>query len=478
MKVTVNLNLPKMFNSFEVRYHTFEKVSYDKYLIASVVKNSESKNEALQFIDDLTGKGSLNNHFKKIYEEITYLPEEELMKVLKYSEYPVQRIDKYKYIYIPLLDVSIFNHKVIQGNIANDEMFTRLLVNKNGTYIESIYHQSDPVTNKDIYEVLLEEEYIKILIEDVYCEINDNDFQRIVYKESMDLSLYNGETYTNLKNSGWFQLTNSTLNNILNAQDYYYENGNHFGIYNNYVRESKIGYSWGLYWINESTFYYDSPKNNEICEKVAHVLLESGRINEFKTKSMINIINNTNRDLQQRLINYILQRKNSKELALIAFILIDKGYEKGWDLEVTNTLYRFKESDKHLVALYKVNAYMNYTIEEILKIYKYNKKILNDTDLKKVHEYENSILQIRDSIKIKIGDIMSSTTREDIKSMKLNENNIKLKKMINEKIAHNKKDIQKMDLEQLKQYAETVDQMHKLYLKVNHELQNSKENEN
>jgi hypothetical protein len=61
---------------------------------------------------------------------------------------------------------------------------------------------------------------------------------------------------------------------------------------------------------------------------------------------------------------------------------------------------------------------------------------------------------------------MSSGIREQIKDFDLTSDTKKLRKLINDNGAHNKKNIQKMDLNQLIQYSKTIDAMYDLYLKV------------
>ena len=64
MKVKVRLYLPKSNNKLTLRYNTYEKVSYDKYFIASLINNIENRFQVYDLIDQVTGKGSLNTHFK------------------------------------------------------------------------------------------------------------------------------------------------------------------------------------------------------------------------------------------------------------------------------------------------------------------------------------------------------------------------------------------------------------------------------
>jgi hypothetical protein len=466
MKVTVSLNLPKAYNKLEVRYNTFDKVAYDQYFIASLVRHSKSEDKAFLLIDELTGKGSLNQHFKKIYQEINKLSNDEFDSILKDSLYPVQKIDNFRYMYIPSLDISVFDKNIMQGNLKNDEFFPKQLVGENGTYVAHTYMENDPTTKQDIYEVNLEENKTEIRIHDQFCSIDPSLFQKIVNKEELDLNQYKGIIHQNIEGNNWFQLNKSSYNNIINSTDYYYENGNHFGIFNNFVRESHIAYIWGIYWVKEKSHYYNDISSKDICENAVNKLLETGRINEFKTKSLLAMLNNIDRNLQQEVINYVLKRKDSKELASVAFILIDKGYEKGWNEEAFKALYKFNDSNKQLTKLYEINSEFTYSLEDLLAIDRFNKTKLIDKHKKIVDEHYSKCEDIRKDISRKIGDVMSSGIREQIKDFDLTSDTKKLRKLINDNGAHNKKNIQKMDLNQLIQYSKTIDAMYDLYLKV------------
>jgi len=480
MKATVNLNLLKSNNKLEVRYNTFEKVSYDRYFVASLISSlideDKPEEDAMELIDELTGKGSLNYHFKKIYEEMIKLTSDEINGILEKSLYPIQKIERAYYQYIELLDVSIIANMVIKGNLANDNLFPRQLIGEKDTYIAHTYIEEEPQAKQNLYEVNLSDNLVEIKINNEFCKIDTIKFQSIVVREEFDLSLYEGVINKDIKGNNWIQLNASSFNNITNSKDYYYDKGNHIGIYNKYAKESKIGNNWGLYWIKENTYYYNQPSNAKVCEKVAKVLLESGRINEFKTKSLLNILNNINRDLQQEIINYILQRKDSKELAQIAYILIDKGYEKGWNSEVILSLYKFKENTKQLLTLYKINKNLTYNIDDLLGIYRIDKTILLEVHRKQIDDYNNDCQSIKKGMEAKIGEISLSGIRENYGRMPINDDLKKFRKYMNTIFAHFKNNVKDKNLNELKQFEVKVNDFYELYKKVEVLWENYKNN--
>jgi len=467
MKVKVRINLPKANNTLMLRYNTFAKAPYDKYFIASLIKNFKDQSSAFDLIDEMTGKGSLNEHYKTLYDEIKNLTESEIEVILKNSLYPIQKNVQYRYIYIPMLDISKFEGRIYKGNIARDDLFPRSFVEEGGTYVTHNFSEQDPEDKIDTYIANLTNEKIEIIVDNEPFAISQEDFQKIIVREDIDLGGYEGSISGNIEGNDWIQLSKLSLNNILAAKDYYLENGDHMAIYLDFVKMSSIAYSWGIHWLKEKTFKYDNPENQKICETVVNILMESGRINEFKTKSILDILKNINRDKQQEIINFILKRKDSKELTMVAFKLIEKGYEKGWNEETFKALYKFRENIKQLLYLYSIDKEFAYSIEDLLEIYKFDKTALIEKHKIQVNNYYNDCNRIKDSISKMAGEIINSAIRENIGKMQMGDNEKKFKNFINKYMAHNKMDIEDKNLNQLKQLLEKYSEGYELYKIVN-----------
>lgn len=471
MLVNIRLNLPKVSNKLTIRYNTFEKVSYDRYFVASLLSETRDKRKAEKLIDELTGKGSLNFHFKKLYEEVKELTKDQIESILKDSLYPIQKIEEHRYLLIPLLNLSIYNRQVIIGNLSDNKLFPQSIVPEGGTYLTHSYDFGEPKVKPDMYTVDLSDETIEIQVNDKFYQINQSDFQSIVTREDFDLNNYQGTIYNSIKGSGWNQLTKSTINNILDTKDFYYEQGDHFGIYNDNVKRTSIAYAWGIYWFKEIIYKYQSSTNRDIFERAARVLMHTGRINEIKTKTLLDILRNTNRDLQQEIINYVLSKKDVKELALNGLFLIDKGYEKGWNEHAVNSFYKFYETSNQLLLIYKVNNNLEFKIDEILNINRLDLTILTEKHKNDLDSYNKDIEQITLNINQKLGELMSSGIRENVGKMPIDENSRKLRKFLND-IAHYKKDIKNKNLNELKQYEETVNKNYDIYLIVKKRWEN------
>ena len=94
IRAKVALSLPNDFYKIILKYDTFEKATYDSYLVASIVKITKTEKEAFKYIDEITGNGSLNPHFKKMYKEISQLSDEQVQNILNDSLFPITIVDK------------------------------------------------------------------------------------------------------------------------------------------------------------------------------------------------------------------------------------------------------------------------------------------------------------------------------------------------------------------------------------------------
>lgn len=466
MIVTVRLNLPKIDYKVLLHYNTFEKVSYDRYLIASFILNSKNMSLIENYIDTITGNGSLNDHFKKLYSEMLNLSKTELESIITNSMYPIQKIDNLSYEYIPLLNTSVYSGMNHFGDLKNDAFFPKYLVPKEGTYIKHEIKDGVIINRTNTYKVKLDNDKIHILINAEFIETTETVFKSIMEKEELDLTSYKGNIQNSFIGDDWMQLTKLNWNNICNEEDFFYYNGDHYSIYNDYVKKTELASVWGIHWIKEKKFNYSDSNSREICQYVAKTLMDTGRINEFKIKSLLEILKNIKRDQQQEIINNVLSNKDSKDLALLGLLLIEKGYEKGWNDRAFGTMFRFKENAKHLMNLYRVNQSFPYSIEDLISINNSDKLLLSDHHQSILKEYYNDIHRIANSINLMVGEIVNSGIRENIGKMPINEDTKKLRKFLNKNIAHVNNDIKNKTLIQLRDYEAMILNNYELYRRV------------
>jgi hypothetical protein len=143
LQVSLKLKLSKQIKKIKVKYNTFEKATYDEYLMASLAlrsfesipktsaigrlfdslggfkKQDERDQLVFEYIEDITGEGSLNAHFKNIYNRLKSFSKEQLNKIMESSMIPTLKIDeKKRYEYYPQLNISIFERKIYQGDLG------------------------------------------------------------------------------------------------------------------------------------------------------------------------------------------------------------------------------------------------------------------------------------------------------------------------------------------------------------------------
>ena len=158
VQINLKLNLRKIKYIIKVSYNTFEKATYDQYLMASLALRSKDERSAYQYIDDITGSGSLNAHFKQLYDKAHKLDENQLKNIMGNSMYPMRKIDKNNsYDYYPELNVSVFNNKLYEGDFGKyEDLIQRLYIQEE--VIESELIEKRNNANPEPYSVKFEDD--------------------------------------------------------------------------------------------------------------------------------------------------------------------------------------------------------------------------------------------------------------------------------------------------------------------------------
>jgi hypothetical protein len=307
-------------------YNTYEKASFDQFLAASMAKNTRSENVANKYIDDITGDGSLNSHFKKMYQEVKNLEESKLDKILSDSLYPILKIDSSnKYIFYPDLNISTMNDIVYNGNISEDKMLPRLLVPE-GEFYDSNIELGKEVNTSDTYTINIQDDQIKIqLTSKITKDVDVSLFSSIIDVQVKDITEYKGVIHNDVEGTNWNIMSSSKLNDVTTDSNLtFIYNGDHFQVANTYLKRTKIAQIYGIYIYKDNIFPYEK-NNRKYCDLTMKHLLNSGEINTFKVKKMIPIIESLNYEDMQVYVNYLLDIKDSKEISEMGFDLINKG---------------------------------------------------------------------------------------------------------------------------------------------------------
>ena len=464
VQINLKLSLRKIKNIIEVSYNTFEKATYDQYLIASLTLRSKDKLSAYQYIDDITGSGSLNAHFKRLYDKAHKLDENQLKNIMGNSMYPMLKIDKNNsYDYYPELNVSVFNNKLYEGDFGKyEDLIQRLYIQEEVIESELIEKRND--ANPEPYSVKFEGDKILVKIAEEWVNLPTEIFQEIFVNDLTSIKKVKSEIHNVADGSGWYALTNAVINNMYSSNNYFYDNGDHCLIRNDDVRKTIISQLAGFYIYKEEIIPY--ARNKDLCEKVLNLLLENKSINEFKTRSIITLLTYSDDLIAQSVINYILARKDSKELALMGIKLLVRGIEKNWENEALKSFMTYADSSKYSL-IYKANPRL---VKDIQMLSMINPDFLTPTHKKKVEEYKQNRQAIIDSIQNMVGEIATSGMREKTKQLKSTDKTKRFHKLIQRYDAHSKIDYNQATLKDLEKYSKEITELYDLMKELQNEI--------
>ncbi|MGP1413959.1 MAG: hypothetical protein ACTTID_02410 [Bacillales bacterium] len=453
----VRLNLPKTLYKLTLKYNTFEKATYDSYIIACLVANTKKEEQAYKYIDEITGKGSLNSHFKKLYDSISKFTKDQINDILVNSLFPITVINKeHCFEYYQIFDVTKMGNKVYEGNlIDNLEDIRKIIlpVDKDIKFVSLDYIQEDGELKRDNYNAIFSKEGIKVdLLDGKYCSISKEDFST-VYKNDIDtLDGYLGSIGETISDGNWNVLSKEIINTFKNERYKFNDSkGRHCVLTNDFIKTYEIIKVFDLYFYKRNKFMFD--KNSKaLCEDAVEYLFSSKNINEYKTKYLINLLSYVDDKIKQQVVQYILDRKDSKEISQLGLSLIKSGLEKGWEKDILISIKK-QISSSDLQYLYRLNKDLGFEVEDLLNI---DKTDLNEEDLKKINKYLCDKENILRQINLWIGEITNSGIREQIKALKKSDLKIRVKKFVDKRTGHNKLDYKSMDMNRLKKEYEEI----------------------
>lgn len=459
LQAKLKLRLKKQSNKLTIRYNTFEKATFDQYLVASIAKYTKRENTVNRYIDQITGNGSLNSHFKKLFDEIKELETEALEKILTDSLYPILKIDaSNRYVYYPELNISLMKNKMYEGNIADDQMLPRLLV------VDGEFHDSDievgkETTNIDTYNVTFDDNEIDInLAQKIKVKVKEDLFSKIVDIQVKSLDDFEGEIHKGAEGKDWNIMSNIKLNDLTKISDNgFFHKGNHFYITNKYVKRTRVSNDFGLFLYKETYITYEK-RNRKFCEVVADHLYSSGLINTFKVSGLVKILESLKIEKIQLYLNKLLDIKDSKELTRLGFDAIRKGSIKGWSEGAINNFVKFMKTDNELVLAYKVSNGYEFSLTQLYRIFKINKKMLIQEDYTKVEAYLKDIDSKISEMNRIIGEITNSGRRQKTRELENTPDVKKYRKLSHELQGHFDNNINTLNLKELdNHYAKVLE---------------------
>lgn len=455
----IPLKLPNRFYKIVLKYDTFEKATYDAYLIASLIRAAKTEKAILQYIDEITGKGSLNGHFRKLYEKMKELTDEQIKGILTDSLYPVTIVDKKNHFkYYPMLNATRFNGKTYKGNLETNQNLKDMVMPKdqNCKFLSLEFVVEDGTIKSDVYNVILSRNSIQVDLEDGQLwEMSSADFYTIC-KDEVDansLNRYPGMIKDEPEDNKLSILRNEVIEALINTKNYYIdENGDHCAILDDYVKRTEIVQIYSLYFYSEKLVKY-SKENQVVCEKVLRHLRATNAINEFKTKSLINILNYVNDKNAQRIINYLLSRKDSKDIALLGLNLIKQGLEKGWEVETLKSIKKVMlQAD--FKYLYQINPHLDFEVQDLLFI---GDEFLTSEDKTRKYNYLALKENMKKEINAMIGEITNSAIRQRMKKLPTKDAIYQtFNKFLNNYVGHKHDDYNSLDMAELTKEYENI----------------------
>lgn len=457
LQAKLKLRLKRQNSTFVIRYNTFEKATYDQYLVASIIKHTKQLNTVERYVNQITGKGSLNKHFMNLYNELVKLDKDAINKILESSMYPILKVDKSnRYTYYPDLGISIMNKKIYKEKLSENEMLPQLLVP------EGVFHDSDVIEgtiikSPDTFNVDFNNDKIKITLKDnIEVDISEELFKEIVELTITSIPEYNGTIHEEIAGKDWRIMTKSKYNDLVsNDKRNFFYNDNHFFITNKYVKKTRVALVFGMYLYKETYINYNK-RNRKECTFVIEHLEESGLIDTMKMSGLIAIIKSLSDNQMQVYLNYLLDRKDSSELSTIVFSLMRRSITKGWSEGVIESIFKHKKIDQDLLLVYKITPNLNFELNDLLRIYNLNRQLLNSEDIVTVEKHMKDKESIINELNSLVGSITNEAGREMSKELR-NLKEVKLyKKLTNKLQAHVKRPISKFTLEELKSYQEDM----------------------
>lgn len=473
LQVSLKLKLSKQIKKVKVKYNTFEKATYDEYLICSLaLRTANDKNQektVFEYIDDITGEGSLNKHFRNIYARVKTFSEEQLSKIMANSMIPTLKLDeKNRYEYYPQLNVSVFNKKIYHGDLGAYTNLTQIIMINEEIIDMSVETVRDD-TKPEQYSVNFDEkENVKVRILNEYLSIENEVFEESLCLDLGNINTYQGKIHDKVDGDGWRVLNNSALNNLFSNKNFYYDAGDHILVRNDSVRKTIISKVHGLYIYKEEIISYQG--NAVLCDRVIDFLLENKTIGEFKPKSILFLLKYVSDKKAQKVVNSMLLKKEEKEVALYGLDLMERGLVSGWLVTVTKIFLKYA-SGYQLNLIYQANAELNYSIEQLIKI---DADLLTVSHKEQVDKYNADLDAKKKTIIELTGIITTKGLRERAKDLESDETTKKFSKLCNRLIGHVNEGLDDVSLVTLEQWHKDALELKEISLIIERRLEEIK----
>lgn len=418
LTVTLKLKLSKVVKKIVVKYNTFDKATYDEYLMSSLALNSKYQQEAYEYIDEISGDGSLNSHFKNLYNDIVEkLSLDELKKVMNNSMFPILKIDDRNcYDYYPDFDVSVFQKHVFDGDFAEvDNLVAQLGITEDviDLKVEDVRLLDKP----ESYEVLFRDAgSIAVKLYGAFIDISENLFQEMLVDKLDSFTEYTGTIHAMAEGSGWYILNKSVINNMFAQKNYFYsDDGDHMAIRNENVRRTEVArLGGGLYIYRESIMPYESDK--KLCLRTLITVWKSGIFRNYKPQFIAKLLRQVDVEPVVKFINMCYTYGElPKEIAAIIIELLRRGTKEEWNAEILCGIMKYCSTEDYSL-IYRSNPNIGFKISQLILI---DRSLLKKEHYKQVSDYFANLNKMKLTIKEITGEITVSGLREKVKILSL-----------------------------------------------------------
>jgi hypothetical protein len=444
LRANLRLRLNKQQYQLTVRSRTFEKASFDEYLAASIALRTDKNRDANDYIDDITGSGSLNPYLKKMVEKARALPKETLKRIMKDSLFPIEKIDQGQSVsYYPDFDTSIFAGKAYPGDLSRDQEKLKGLVHYEGELASVEVGDPSETSAEDNFMVAFDDSGAAIEVTpSVIAKTSINSLGSMASETPDPYEVPGWYPRTLVDGDGWNGLTQPALDVVKSASGFY-SKGDYYAIVDDGLRQMTLAKFGSFYLYKDQRLPFESAGIG-LCDAATDKLTTSGAINEFRTKSLIGLLTFSSPNESKEAINAVLSVKESPELAQFALTILTKADLKGWGHNALVQMKRNAQRGQNEL-LYKADRTL-FSLSDLLSL---PKSILASEDVEKVEDYERDRQAKIDTIKNIRGELASSSLREDSKLLLSDPEVKEFRKLVNDDVAHNKSDISSVPDQQL-----------------------------
>ena len=417
-KIQLRLDLSKIKTTIEVRYNTFEKASYDQYLMGCLVKETKKQPEkAEEYIDNITGEGSLNRHFNNLYNEMLEMDDSTINNIVNNSLYPTIKIDKSAfYTYYPDLNVSFYKGKKIDGDFQHDVIENPKLVTDAENIIKISPLMDAPTNSNELYEVELLKDSAIIIINNVKIEVpkvflSEHIVAAPVNYEEIESKIKFNEISENEK---WVVLEQSLIKSIIDDKlGFFNKDKEYCFIKDNFVRIVRFGEYDQIKLYSDKVVYYNN--NEELSNEVAKYIIKAKEIRRISDTLAFNLLRaGIDSIMQQAIINVRYGINNNSKYIEEAIKLIEyDSIIAGWENDIVLRMIN-KQDDRLLSIIYNNYLYIKYEYEHLIRIPQDELRMADKEELERIQKDRQAKI---DTINKILGEVAGSSLRTDVKNL-------------------------------------------------------------